>query len=88
MNRPCHREHFIPFSQRIARVGDHYAPSIRDANPITAAFEERKLNVYFEITNLLAERRLRKKETLSGASKVQSFRDRKYVLQEPKFKGI
>ena len=88
MNSPCHGEHFIPFSERISRVGDHYAPSIGDANTIPAAFEERKLNIYFEITNLLAERRLRKKETLSGASKVQSFRDRKYVLQEPKFKGI
>jgi hypothetical protein len=69
-------------------IGDHYAPSIRDANTIPAAFKERKLNAYFEITSLLAERRLRKKETASGASKIQSVRDRKVCTSRAEIQGI
>jgi hypothetical protein len=73
--------HAVRLRERLLGGLQHHAPGIGELDLVAGAPKQFDAEVALHILDALRERRLRHAETLSGAAKVQLFRDRHETTQ-------
>jgi hypothetical protein len=72
-------------AEDVPRLAQEDAAGIGQCDVVATAIEERYADIGLELTNLLAERRLRRVQACGGTREIEFLGHRHEVLQMPQF---